>query len=248
MAEQINNEIELLRAVANTGYEDCRPEWNKLLRALHLGPAYIPGIQEMVYDTRWRERPNPLAWVRKGAVRWAIRHGLMDVRRRNNKEVLASELEFKDSEGRPLSHDDTLGLALCQFDEGSPRDSIVDYLPAGVVDEFHEEVLWDKVADLAGLDSGERIVLDLRLMGLGWRAAMEACLTDDDRTILYAAWRRFERRKDVLKQVLLTAKPHRARRIEGSGQEYELMFAEDGQGALKIFFKKLVSKGGNGCM
>lgn len=248
MAEQTNNEVELLRAVANTGFEDCKPEWKKLLRALHLGPAYIPGIQEMVYDTRWRERPNPLAYVRKGAVRWAIRHGLVDVRRKSNKEVLAGELDYRDSDGQPLGHDDKLGLALYQFDEGHPRHSIVDYLPAEVLDGLNEEVLWDKVADLADLDAGERIVLDLRLMGLGWRDAMEACLTEEDRKILHSAWRRFDRHKGVLKRVLTTGKPHRIKRIEAPSANLELMFAEAEEGSLKIFFKKVVSKPGNGCM
>lgn len=218
------------------------------MRALHLAPSYVPAIQEMLRDSRWKEKSNPIGYVRNGAVRWAVRHGLVDARRKPGKEVLASELNFTDGGGEPLGHDDVLGFALCQFDDAPVRESIVDYLPAEVVDEFHEEVNWEKVAELAGLDTGERMVLDLRLMGLGWRDALEACLTEDDRTILHSAWRRFDRHKEVLKQVLLTAKPHRARRLEGAGEEYELMFTETEEGRLKIFFKKLVSKSGNECM
>jgi hypothetical protein len=238
MHGQNKGEIELLKTVAGQEYEQCKPEWSRLLRALHLAPTYVPAIQEMLRDSRWSGKSNPIGYVRNGAVRWAVRHGLVEARRKPSKEVLASELNFTDGDGEPLGHDDKLGLALCQFDETSVRESIVDYLPAEVVDEFHEEVNWDKVADLAGLDPGERIVLDLRLMGLGWRDALEACLTEDDRAILYAAWRRFDRHKEVLKQVLLTAKAHRARRIEGSGEEYELMFTENEEGRLKIFFKR----------
>jgi len=122
-------------------------------------------------------------------------------------------------------------------DHGDPSDC----LPAEIVDEFHEEVNWEKVADLADLDAGERIVLELRLMGLGWRDAIAACLTADDRAILHSAWRRFDRHKDVLKQVLLTAKPHRAKRI-ARGPEVEMMFTETEEGRLKIFFKKVVSR------
>jgi len=67
-------------------------------------------------------------------------------------------------------------------------------LPRAVLDK-NLEVKWDRVADMAQMDSGERIVLRLRLLGLERDAALATCYTDDDRKILQAAWKRFDRHK-----------------------------------------------------
>jgi len=129
---------------------------------------------------------------------------------------------------------------LCDLQVEPNRERIADILSAEVLNE-HQEVDWEKVAKLANLDPGERIVLDLKLMGLSFREAIGACVTAEDRNILNTAWRRFDRHKHVVKQALLTGKPQHIMR-KGSVPELELMFTEGEDGRLKIFFKKVVSK------
>ena len=80
-----------------------------------------------------------------------------------------------------------------------------DRLPSSIKDE-NLEVKWDHVADMAQMDSGERIVLKLRLSGLERDLALAACYTDEDRKLLQAAWKRFDRHKDLFKQVLMSGK------------------------------------------
>jgi hypothetical protein len=78
-------------------------------------------------------------------------------------------------------------------------------LPSSVLDK-NLEVKWDRVADMAQMDSGERIVLQLRLKGLERDLALAACYTDEDRKILQAAWKRFDRHKELFKEVLMSGK------------------------------------------
>jgi hypothetical protein len=158
-----------------------------------------------------------MAYVRKGSLRCAVRLGIVDVRRNLRRETLATDLNFKDADGKPLGHDDRLGTALHRHDEqfrsglgaeyGSiyDEDAITNRLPQAVLDK-NLEVQWDRVAEMAQMDSGERIVLKLRLSGLERDAALAACYTDDDRKILQAAWKRFDRHKDLFKEVLLSGK------------------------------------------
>jgi hypothetical protein len=74
---------------------------------------------------------------------------------------------------------------------------------------------WDRTAELAGLDAGERIVLDLQLMGLGRERALSLCYTDDDRKLLQAAWKRFVRHKEALRGLYCQARDIKA---EGSSR------------------------------
>jgi len=159
-----------------------------------------------------------MAYVRKSSLRCAVRLGIIDVRRNIRREVLASDLSFKDTDGKSLTHDDRLGTALHHRDEkfrtglGADRssiydeDDIINRLPNSVLDK-NLEVKWEHVADMAQMDSGERIVLKLRLSGLERDIALAACYTDEDRKILQAAWKRFDRHKDLFKAVLMSGKP-----------------------------------------
>jgi hypothetical protein len=181
-------------------------------------------------------------------------------RRPKHREILASELHVKDADGKSLGHDDKLGTALHRYDEnfgsglGSTHEAIYDEdyignrLPESVMDE-NLEVEWDRVAQLAGMDAGERIVLTLQRIGLGRRAALATCFTEDDRRLLEAAWKRFDRRKDTLKEVLLSGKAMPARQAHGARltaedplSQLELIFIELPEGGMKISFKKYVPK------
>ncbi len=102
------------------------------------------------------------------------------------REVLATDLNFKDADGKSLGHDDRLGTALHRHDEqfrtglGAERgsiydeDDIINRLPESLLDG-NLEVKWERVADMAQMDSGERIVLQLQRNGLGRRGALAAC-------------------------------------------------------------------------
>jgi hypothetical protein len=219
-------EIELLHAVENQPFEACEAEWTELLRSLHLGLSYVPAVQAVIQERRWKTQPNPIAYVRKSSVRCAVRMGIVD-RRPKHREILASELHIKDADGKSLGHDDKLGTALHRYDQqfgsgpGATHEAIYDEdyignrLPESVMDE-NLEVEWDRVAQLAGMDAGERIVLKLRLSGLERDTALAACYTDADRKILQAAWKRFDRHKDLFKEVLLSGRPLSNRRSPGS--------------------------------
>jgi hypothetical protein len=102
-------------------------------------------------------------------------------------------------------------------------------------------VQWEQAADLAEMDPGERIVMDLQMIGFGREGAMAACSTEDERRFLQAAWRRFDRHKGALSESLQSGESHTARRVQGAPQPpMELLFLETPDGGLKISFRKLV--------
>jgi hypothetical protein len=254
-------EIELLNAVATRPYASCEMQWNELLRALNFSAAYIPAVQMVIEEGRWETQPNPLAYIRKSTIRCAVRLGIVDIRPNAHREILASDLHYKDADGKPMGHDDKLGTALhlheeqfggslgAEFGSIYDEDSIINRLPGSLMDD-DLEVDWDRVGQLAGMDAGERIVLDLQLIGFGRRGALAACFTDDDRKLLEAAWKRFDRDKDSLREVLLSGKrkPQRVRPGPQAGSRpevpVELIFIEEPGKGLKISFRKLVPKTG----
>jgi hypothetical protein len=187
-----------------------------------------------------------------------VRLGILDVRRNVRREVLASDLSFKDTDGKSLGHDDRLGTALHRHDEqfrtglGAERgaiydeDDITDRLPSSVLDQ-NLEVKWDHVAEMAQMDSGERIVLQLLRKGLGRRGALAACYSDEDRKLLEAAWRRFDRKKETLKVVLQSGKaiPTRRQGVNAGDEpraEVEMALIEVPGKGMKISFRKRVAK------
>jgi hypothetical protein len=260
------SDIELLHAVATRPYSACEAQWQELLHPLHLSGEFVPAIQAVIREGRWKSRPNPLAYVRKAALRCAARLGITHARPRRHREILATDLHYKDGDGEPLGHDDRLGTALHLYDEKSgsgagsgpgsnfeaiyDEDFITNRLPAAVLDE-NLEVKWDRVADLARMDAGERIVLELQRIGFGRDRAFAACYTSDDRKILQAAWKRFDRHKDILKEVLLSGRslpgksPQTIQRepvtqTQSATPELEMIFIELPQGGMKISFRKHV--------
>ena len=237
MTEPQKYELELLQAAAHERYEKGKGKWSRLLKALYLSSTYVPAIQEILSQGKWQNQINPIAYVRKAAVRWALQQGLAEIRRKSSKHVSTSEIS---GESDTLKEEHRLISELCQFGDEQEQQQIVDQLSPEVVNE-HREVNWERAANLANLDSGEKLVLDLKLMGLSWRDSVAACLTHEDRTILNTAWRRFGRHKDLLKQVLLTGKAREIRRT-ASVPELELMFTEGEEQRLKIFFKRAASR------
>lgn len=244
-------EIELLNAVATQPYAACESQWKELLSSINLGVAYIPVIHAVIKEGRWKAQPNPMAYIRKSAMLCAARMGIVDRKPSQSREVLASDLEFKDADGEPLGHDDRLGTALHRYDERMglgegggygaiyEEDYIGNRLPESVMDE-NLEVDWDRVGQLAGMDVGERIVVELQRMGFARDSALAACYTEDDRKLLQAAWKRFDRHKESLKAVLLSGKawPARAQRSEPDEKKLELVFIEIPGKGMKISFKR----------
>jgi hypothetical protein len=243
-------EIELLNAVATQPYAACESEWKELLRTMNLGMAYIPVIQATIKEGRWRKQPNPTAYIRKSAMLSAVRLGIVDKRPRQSREVLATDLQYKDADGEPLTHDDRLGTALHNYEqENGPGTSAIyesDYIGRRIADSLltdNLEVDWDRVVRLAGMDAGECIVLTLLRNGMARDSALAACFSEDDRKILQAAWKRFDRNKESLQYVLISGKAAPARRTQQTGlkpnePQLELIFIEIPGGGLKISFKK----------
>lgn len=56
-------EMELLNAVAAQPYAACESQWKELLRSMNLGAAYIPVIQAVIKEGRWKNQPNPMAYL-----------------------------------------------------------------------------------------------------------------------------------------------------------------------------------------
>jgi hypothetical protein len=243
-------EIELLNAIATQPYAACESQWKELLRAMNLGVAYIPVIQATIKEGRWKNQPNPMAYVRKSAMLCAVRMGIVDRRPKQSREVLASDLQYKDGDGESLGHDDRLGTALHNYEqENGPgtsaiyeQDHIVNRVADSVLDD-NLEVKWERVSRLAGMDAGERIVLTLLRNGMARDSALAACFSEDDRKLLQAAWKRFDRHKESLQYVLISGKAAPVRRTEQTGLkpdelQLELIFIEIPGGGLKISFKR----------
>jgi len=261
-------EIDLLTTLTTQPFSACQSQWEQLLHRLFLPMSFVPAIQSVLEKGRWKSQPDPMAYVRKGSLRCAARLGILDVRRNVRREVLATDLSFKDTDGKSLGHDDRLGAALHRHDEqfrtglGAERgsiydeDNIINRLPASLLDG-NLEVKWERIADMAQMDSGERIVLQLRLKGLERDVALAACYTEEDRKLLQAAWKRFDRHKDLFKQVLMSGKSlannrpqtHPADRVSattpsndtpGATPQLEMVLIQLPQGGMKISFRKCV--------
>jgi hypothetical protein len=270
MGGVMSPEIDLLTALSTQPFSACQSQWEQLLRRIFLPMSFVPAIQSVLEKGRWKSQPDPMAYVRKSSLRCAVRLGIVDLRRNVRREVLATDLSFKDTDGKSLNHDDRLGTALHRHDEqfrtglGAERGSIYDEdditnrLPSSVLDK-NLEVKWDQVADMAQMDPGERIVLQLRLRGLERDVALAACYTEEDRKLLQAAWKRFDRHKDLFKQVLMSGKSLASKRrrtppadrvptanptndTPGATPQLEMVLIQLPQGGMKISFRKCVAK------
>lgn len=242
---------DLFDIVAIKPYEQCEQAWSRVLRSLRLQVAFIPAIQMILQQGRWRVQPNPAAYIRKAAIRCAIRGHMIELPvQHSSKEVLASDLSYRDADGNLLPHDERLDMATVRYEEkfGSYYEYDDDVSPSDrvsqdLIDEEIAGIDWERTAELAGLDAGERFVLDLRLiLGIGREQALSICLTEVDRKVLQAAWKRFERHQEALKKVLLSGESHKSRRINVDHPEegLELAFVQMSDGSLKISSVKLV--------
>jgi hypothetical protein len=241
-----------LGVIASKPYEECEEEWRRFLRLVRLQVSFIPAIQIILAQGRWRHQPNPVAYIRKAAIRCAIRERMIELPWvRHSREVLSSDLNYRDGDGDLLPHDEQLDMATVEHEEkfGGDYDdydwSLLDKVSEGLVADEIAGVDWDRASDLAGLDAGERLVLDLRLMlGCSREQALSVCYTEDDRKLLQAAWKRFERHQQALKRVLLTGEAHKSRRIRRVCPEegLELVFVQMRDQSLKISFQKVVPR------
>jgi hypothetical protein len=237
---------ELLEKLAMQPFESCEAEWRKFLKLAHLGLLYVPAIQEVLREGRWRVQPNPAAYVRKAARRCARKLGLVYSRPRN--EVLACELGLAELDGERVTQEEMLDLGTQKYKESRGRRSADElYGPMArvaeaVLEETSKTVDWDRAAELADLDQGERLVLELRAMGFSRRLALKVCWTDKDKSLLEAAWKRLERHQEALKEALKTGKPQRSRRLATPVEEFELIMVEQPDDSWKFSFRKLVPK------
>ncbi len=115
MTQSQKYELELLKAAVQERYDESKGKWRRLLKALYLSPTYVPAIQEILGQGKWRNQTNPIAYVRKAAVKRAVQRGIVDTRRKSSRHVLTPEIYPKGSEGNPLKEDYRLISELCQF-------------------------------------------------------------------------------------------------------------------------------------
>lgn len=230
----------LLEIVASQPFESCESEWRKLLKRFRLGLVYVPAVQQVLQEGRWRGQPNPEAYVRKAAKRCARELGLVYTRPRG--EVLACELGEVESDGESITQDELLDVGTWKYETGRGRRQWPEQVAAPLVGA-NAEVDWDRIADLAALDEDERLVLELRCVGFTRKQALISCFSRLDRSYLQAAWKRFERLRGAIKQVLKTGKPLENRRIHRKEPPLELIFIQMPDLSLKISFRKSVPQG-----
>jgi hypothetical protein len=233
-------ERKLLEKLAGKPFEKCEREWRALLRMLRLRLMYAVPVGQVLREGRWRETKNPLGYIKQVGKRRAIRMGLVERPRRRNREVLACELNYTDGEGNLLSHDE-------QLDQAEHECEVKHYVPpmrTRVLDRVHKSLLtkdlqvdWELVAELAGMDDAEDVVMGMRAKGFPRKIALMAVVDHWDRKILGAAWRRFDRDKKLLRKVLETGLPA-GRKPSPRAPNMMFLLGEDGK--LKIFFAKNV--------
>jgi hypothetical protein len=238
----------LLEVIASGVYEDHESEWREALNLLRLKASYIPAVQVILKRGKWRSHPSPVAYIRKAAMWCAVRMNLVDPTYQSGREVLVADLNYTDSDGGDVPHDEKIDMALTGYEAkfGSyyyyGDDSDPSYRVAEDLAGSGSLVDWERTAELAGLDVGERMVLEIQLMEVGREQALSLCYTDDDRKYLQAAWKRFVRHREALKRTLQSGDSHQSRRIKKGAAEkpLELVFIEMADGSLRISFRELV--------
>ena len=117
----------LFGKLAKEPFEKCVPAWHEVLQLLRLPPKFIPAI-EATETRRVRKQPNPAAYIRKAAVRCAVRQQVIDAPVRHSaREVLASDLSYRDLDGELLTHDERLDMATTEYERrfGSYHDGTI---------------------------------------------------------------------------------------------------------------------------
>jgi hypothetical protein len=249
-APQEQEALQVFETLEAKPFEACEAAWRTSLRWLRLSLTYVPAIEKVLSQGRWREAPNPVAYIRKAATREAFKMGILGLTgltgRDSSHELVVSDLTLNDRNGKTVPHDEAIDMF--NYDpSGEYRNNDSEISPVwGVSDSLiaesgSREIDWDQVAKLAGLDQGEKLVIEVRLLGLGREQALQLCHTEEDRRTLQAAWKRFERHQGALKATLLSGEPHRARRIPKPNPEVpiELVLVQTRSGT-KISFQKLV--------
>ena len=231
----------MLDELAAKPFEECEAVWRKLLRTMKLELMYVLPIREVLKEERWRKKENPVGYVKKAAQRQAVRMGLVE-KPRNERELLARELNYTDWDGEPLRHDEKLDQAEHEFQ--------IKYVPARLWDlptsrvkavMMHKNgvVNWEKVAVMANLNTPELIVLEMRAIGFTRELALKACYDEDDRRYIQAAWRRVERHKWAISKVLKSGKEVKCKREEIEPREMILIAGENGE--VRMAFRRIVA-------
>ncbi|HKW75594.1 MAG TPA: hypothetical protein VJN64_08730 [Terriglobales bacterium] len=233
----------LLEIVASQPFESCEEEWRRLLKLFRMELVYVPAVQQVLQEGRWRGQPNPEAYVRKAAKRCARELGL--VYTRPKQEILACELGEAEWDGERVTQDELLDLGTWKYESSKGKRDLSEF--RSTADEVAEAVMdapdtvdWEQVADFAILNDDERLVLELRLIGFGREQALASCFSEEDRKYLQAAWKRFERFREGIKEVLKTGKLLQDRRIHRTELPLELIFIQMEDMSLKISFRKSV--------
>ena len=230
-----------LEELAGKPYEGWEELWHKVLKALRVSFYYVLPIQELLKLDVWKAKPNPLNYMRKSAKRMARRMGLAGTRRDREREVLACELTYTGVKQGKGGHDDKLGVALLQHEKKhGPDDGPLPAMlyPPEVLTPNLQRIDWGRVAAMADLDEGERLVLELRRTGFSRPLLMQACLCDFDRKILQAAWRRLDRKRLLLKKIIKTGKGEPARRLE-TRERWQMCLMEMEDKTYRIFFREM---------
>jgi hypothetical protein len=209
--------------------EDPEPavDWLALVTGvLELPIRYLPAVQQALAQGRWRKAKNPKAYIRTVAKRT-----LATDSRRDPKSTLEIPKNVCDEEGQPLSYQDYIDYQSYDYgpvkvggrwkarnplDEPIWADEEGREIPAVDGRPVPEDLLmleddepdaklvihWQKVAERAGLDDEEAMILGLRGVGATREAILSRLAQDDEQRRKYqAAWRRLDRNRDRVRAV-----------------------------------------------
>jgi len=210
------------------GGHDAQWAW-LMAQILQLPMQLLPAVQCALLQDRWQNAKNPKSYIKTVAKREALKMGLVD-NPSDQAMSLRIPIDLRDKDGRPLSPDayvDYLSYDgpvkegglwhVRDQDEAVSTDEegrVIPFVggrpvPEGLLVPEDEEpdarlvVDWEKVAECANLDKGERKILELRLTGFTREIVLQRFAeNEEERRKLQAAWRRLDRHMDRVRAVL----------------------------------------------
>jgi hypothetical protein len=207
--------ITIFEAAAGMPIKGHDTEWLRLLDLLKLPGFLIPAVKEALKQGRWRQSRNPRAYIKIVAQREALGMGLVDYADDPNTVTA-------DAGGQPLELD-VLAFAANGFgpiktssgawhqgsgefsddyqndynEFGEHLTTLLERLGQRIPRELRKPETdrpdWVKIAELAELDEGERLVLTCRLWGISRDVAIAGQAAEEDKRWIQAAWKRFDR-------------------------------------------------------
>ncbi len=207
-------QIAVLEAATSASKDSA--DFDLLLGALELPLAYKDILVDAIAAGRWKQAKRPLENLRRTVERLVFAPVNKGKKKRIRTIVMSpDEMAWKAEAnetsdairnvsgvwtrggGREARRDEYPAVSLLSR---VPRDLRTTLYPSADIIEHILEPWdvgnWDVIAERAGLDAWEKTALDLILDGQTLHSSLKyRCETDEERRLLEAAWKRFQRTK-----------------------------------------------------